>query len=399
MPPFVQPMLHALDRMQQRPSLQPEQLTDQARQQLDDQFGAASESADAAFAHGALGLLGGHTHYFNGFAILKPLRHGAAVALRQREEGTSQLVFGGEETVWTFDRAAPSPSASTPVWVRVAQAAVQRWAPAQVDVSVMNAVPPGCTDAYLSALCMATVRALQAHFALPLDTPDVYHGVHEMLVRETAVPFSIAYAMAADQGRPQAFSLVDTETLEHLPVEAPDRDVLGWGLIDTRINGVRGMAFHRKRRKQADKATEILQKKAFPALTSLRELEHRHLQQALDALPRRYRPVVRHLVTENQRVQKLVAAARRGDWQMFGALLLMSHASLRDDWNCTNEQVDFVVGQAEAMSLDGLYGAFASGRSGCVLLLGKPFAVPPCLDAIQAAYTERFESPLETMLL
>lgn len=399
MPPFVQPMLHALDRMQRRPSLQPEQLTDQARVLLDDHFGAAATSADVAFAHGAMGLLGGHTHYFNGFALLKPLRHGAAVAVRQCEGDASRLVFGGEETVWTFDRAAASSPESVPVWARVAQAVVRQWAPSQVDVSVVNAVPPGCTDAYLSALCMATVRALQAHFALPLDTPDVYHSVHEMLERETNVPFSIAYAIAADQGRPLAFSLVDTETLEHLPVDAPDRDVLGWGLIDTRISVVRGMAFHRKRKKQADKATEVLRKKAFPALTSLRELEHRHLQQALDVLPRRYRPVVRHLVTENQRVQKLVAAARRGDWQMFGVLLLMSHASLRDDWNCTNEQVDFIVEQAEAMSLEGLYGAFASGRSGCALLLGKPFAVPPCLDAIQTAYTERFEASLETMLL
>jgi hypothetical protein len=32
-------------------------------------------------------------------------------------------------------------------------------------------------------------------------------------------------------------------------------------------------------------------------------------------------------------------------------------------------------------------------------LLGKPFAVPPCIDAIQAAYAERFETPLETLLL
>jgi galactokinase len=254
-------------------------------------------------------------------------------------------------------------------------------------------------DAYLAALGMATVRALQAQFALPADAPDVYHSVQEVLARETAMPFSIAYPIAADEGRPQAFSLVDTETLEHLPVDAPERDGLGWGLLDTRVSHVDKSAFHRKRGEQTEKATERLRKKVFPSLTSLRELEHRHLERALSALPRRWRPVVRHLVTENQRVQKLVAAARNHDWQMFGALLLMSHASFRDDWGATEAHADFIVAQAEAMSLEGLYGAVASGRSGCVLLLGKPFAVPPCIDAIQAAYAERFETPLETLLL
>jgi galactokinase len=391
-------MLHALDRMQQREALQPGQLTDQAHALLLEYFGVGEAEEEAALAHGALGLLSGHTHYFNGFALLMPLPHGVAVAVRQRAEGPTRLTFGGRDDVWTFQEDVEALS-SAPVWVRVVQALVRQWAPAPVDVAVANVVPPGCMDAYLAALAMATLRALQSHFALPVDSPDAYHGVQAVLAREADMPYSIAYPIAADQGRPQAFSLVDTETLEHLPVDAPDRDVLGWGLIDARVGHVRKESFHRKRQKQVQQATERLRKKAFPELTTLRELEHRHLEQALGVLPRRLGPVVRHLVTENQRVQKLVAAARNRDWQMFGALLLMSHASLRDEWACTDPRVDFIVEQAEAMSFDGLYGAFASGRSGCALLLGKPFAVPPRLDAIQAAYAERFETPVETLLL
>ena len=116
-------------------------------------------------------------------------------------------------------------------------------------------------------------------------------------------------------------------------------------------------------------------------------------------MPRRLRPVVRHVVTENGRVQKLVAAIRRHDWQMFGALLLMSHASLRDDWQRSNDEIDFVVEQVEAMSLDGMYGACVTGRGGCVLVLGQPFVVPRCLDRIKTAFHARFGRMPETMLL
>ena len=42
----------------------------------------------------------------------------------------------------------------------------------------------------------------------------------------------------------------------------------------------------------------------------------------------------------------MVFAARKKDWQMFGALLLMSHASLRDDWKRTDDEVDLVLGGA-----------------------------------------------------
>ena len=401
MPPFVQPMLHALDRMQQREALQPEQLNERAHALVNERFGMVERSAEAAFAHGGLGLLGGHTHYFNGFALLMPLAHGAAVAIRCSADDVSRLAFDGSEAVWTFDRDEVAPSQSPPVWVRVVQEAVRTWTPAstQVEVAVVNTIEPGCIDAYLSALTVATVRALQALFALPVDTPVVWRRVQRLLAEESEMPFSIAYVIAADMGRPQAFSLIDTETLEHLPVEAPTSDVLGWGLVDIEIGSVRKAAFHRRREAQVHEALDLLQEHVFHELVSLRELEHRHLHKALGALPRRLRPVVRHLVTENQRVAKLVAAARHRDWQMFGALLLMSHATLRDDWDCTNERIDFIVEQAEAMSLEGLYGAFASGRSGCVLVLGKPFAVPPGLDAIQAAYAERFGDAPVTMLL
>ena len=142
-----------------------------------------------------------------------------------------------------------------------------------------------------------------------------------------------------------------------------------------------------------------LQKDTFPKLTSLRDLEHRDLDRALGALPRRLRPYLRHLVTENRRVQKLVAAVRRNDWQMFGALLLMSHASTRTDWDSTGARVDFVVEQVEQMTLEGMYGGFMSGRGGCVLVLGQPFTVPRALDRIADAFEAHFGARPDTMLL
>jgi galactokinase len=87
-------------------------------------------------------------------------------------------------------------------------------------------------------------------------------------------------------------------------------------------------------------------------------------------------------------VQKHVAAMRRGDWQMIGALLLMSHASLRDALEGTTDLSDEVVEAVESMMLDGAYGACMTSRDGLILVTGRPHALDNLLDAIPTTVSE-----------
>lgn len=403
-PPFINPLLETLDRFQHHDMLQPDQLTKRARTVLLDRIGGAQGSVEAAFAHGGTGLLGGHTHYFDGFAMILPLRQGTAVAVQEANVSASKVVFEGAEEQWGFDRNADASHAERgdwPSWVCIVEEVVRRLSPegGQVEIAVVSTVPSGCTDAYLAALGLACARAVQALFALPDSTTDLLQQVRQLISDASGVPFSIAYPIAAEAGRPETFSLIDAGTHEHLPMEFPTQDAVGWGLLDVGSGLLHDPAVYWKRKERADKALALLQKDSFPQLTSLRDLEHRDLQQALSALPRRYRPFVRHLITENRRVQKLIVAARRRDWQMFGAMLLMSHASLRDDWQSMSDEVNFVVKEVEAMTLEGMYGACVTGRSGCVLVMGLPFVVPTCLDRIKGQFEARFKRTPEVILL
>ncbi len=398
-PPFVQPLLHALDRMQRREVLQPQQVTARAQEVLVERLGTSLRPSEAAFAHGGTGLIGAHTHYFDGFAVIMPLRVGTAVAIRFTEGPDSRIVFEGEETIWPL--SAPDAADDAPFWVRLVRETVHRWMPpgAAVEVAMVSTVRPEYIDAYLSALGVATARAVQALFAVPLGTPALMQAVREIVEHCAGFPFSLAYPIAADSGRPGTFTLVDTQTFDHLPLEAPSAEQAGWGMVVAARGMLRDAALYRERRSVVEEAVQQLQQKAFPGLQSLRTLEHRHLAQALAALPVSYRPVIRHLVTENQRVQKLVAATRRKDWQMFGALLLMSQASVSHDWGSNNERVTFVVEQVENLTLDGMYGAFATGRGGCVLTFGKTFMVPQALDRIRTAFEATFGDAPEVALL
>jgi L-lactate utilization protein LutC len=92
---------------------------------------------------------------------------------------------------------------------------------------------------------------------------------------------------------------------------------------------------------------------------------------------------VRHIVTEDQRVQDTVELLRAGRIPEIGPLLTASHASMRDDFEITVPEVDTAV---EAALSAGAYGARMTGGGfgGCVLALVDAGAA----DAVAAAVAE-----------
>lgn len=392
-PPLAKPFLHALTRMQDRTVASPEDMNRQAIALLTDRFGIAQAHVEATFAHGVLGLMSEHTHYFNGFAALMPVAHGSAVAARPNDVGISRCVFAaGEARELDFT----SSDLSEAVLARLVQDLKPEGG---VDLAVISSLPSWWWEVSLTSLGVAAARALQALFALPSDGGQLMHAVRDAIADALQMPFSMAYPVAADNGRPGSVVLVDTAEDEHLTLPEAESDALGWAAIHVDIEAESIRDAVRDRMQMAEEALATLQKKAFSQLTSFRDLEHRDLERALSMLPFKLAPIARYLVTENRRVQKLVAAVRRRDWQMMGALMVMSHAAQRDDWRMTSPEADHVVNQVEAMSLEGLYGARMSGRSGTVVLAGQPFVIPEFVDRVQSEVREQFGTPAESVLL
>ncbi len=91
-----------------------------------------------------------------------------------------------------------------------------------------------------------------------------------------------------------------------------------------------------------------------------------------DPLDRR----VRHVITENERVDAAVEALQRGDLPKLGRLLDASHASLRDDYEVSVPEVERTVAVCKRA---GALGAriMGGGFGGSVLALFPPGAQPP----------------------
>ncbi len=375
LPPFVSDNAFVGDPQQFEAYEAPgaDTLEGRARTLLTERMGRAEATVSTAFACGTVGVQADQTHYSDGFGLFLPLQQGVAVAARYAN--TTRITFAGADQTWTDDSDSP------PVWLVAVRRILQELlADRQVELAVVSTMPGTCRDGYLAALAVAVVRvvrALDVSTAIDLNSvQSLRDDLMPLLAGEIGaaldVPYSTGYLLATFGGPEPAFTLVDTATREHLPVETEARTALRWAILDSQVSESRPPDFHRQRQAQAREALRRLRENGFDALASFRELEHRDLDEATEVLPEALRPVVRHLVTENRRVQKHVAAMRRSDWQMIGALLLMSHASQRDRWKGTGDAVDRIVAEAESRTHDGLYGACMTGRSGAVLVTGRP---------------------------
>ena len=91
------------------------------------------------------------------------------------------------------------------------------------------------------------------------------------------------------------------------------------------------------------------------------------------------------MVSEVLRVDDFVAALRAGDWDSLGPLMDASHASLRDDYEVSCEELDVAV---ETAQQSGALGARMTGGG----FGGSAIALVPVerVDAVQAAVATAF---------
>jgi galactokinase len=96
----------------------------------------------------------------------------------------------------------------------------------------------------------------------------------------------------------------------------------------------------------------------------------------------------RHVVTENDRVQRAAAALEAGQVGEVGRLMNASHVSMRDDYEISCREIDLLV--AFAGQVDGVLGARMTGGGfgGCTINLVRVEAVDRFAETVGRAYQE-----------
>ena len=193
--------------------------------------------------------------------------------------------------------------------------------------------------------------------------------------------------------------LLNTRTLKHEAVP-----MNRGGLADAAIVVCNSMVKHSigggeygKRRKQVEEGQAAVVK-ANPALQDLGDANESDLDAVKSQISVEAFKRCRHIITENARVRLMREALEAGDAQKAGELMLLAHASERDDFECSVAEVDFLVDTAA--DLPGCYGARLTGGGfgGCTVNLVHKDAVAQFTERLRAAYLTRYAIDAEAFV-
>jgi galactokinase len=125
---------------------------------------------------------------------------------------------------------------------------------------------------------------------------------------------------------------------------------------------------YNQRREECEQAVEILRRR-MPAIRALRDVTPSDIEKHAADLGELLEHRARHVVTENERTLQAAKALGRGDTEELGRLMLLSHRSLRDDYQVSSQELDFMVdlaGESTAVLGSRLTGG---GFGGCTVNL------------------------------
>ncbi|MBO3740499.1 galactokinase [Actinoplanes flavus] len=350
-----------------------------------------TEPAGLWAAPGRVNLIGEHTDYNDGFVLPFALPQRTVAAVGPAPDGRWSVCSTLAPDPVTFGVTEPGEVTGWGAYVAGVVWALRDagFEVPPVRIALASDVPLGSGLSSSAALESAVLTALidLGGLDVPLERrPALAQRAENVYV---GAPTGILDQSASIRCRKDRALFLDCRSyrIEQIPFDLAAEGlailVINSNAPHQHVDGEYG-----ERRKSCEAAAAAL------GVPALRDVSTAELDGALrrlddDVLRRR----ARHIVTENQRVLDTVSLLRSGRVREIGPLLTASHASMRDDFEITVDQVDVAVQSAlEA----GAYGARMTGGGfgGCVLALIDADRAEATAAAVASAYQKRgFTAP------
>ncbi len=345
------------------------QLTE-LRQAFSRQFPAHKTPPRIFRVPGRTNIIGEHTDYNDGFVFPAAIDRATWIAIAPRTDRL--LIIHSEhfnETIeFNLDESAPAPRKHWSDYVRGVAVMLQKngIAVKSADILIRSDVPLGAGLSSSASLEVAAAIALTAQANRELPKLEI-----AQLCQRAENEFVGAHVGIMDQfvscfGKSDHAIFLDCRSLSHEAVPLPTNIRLI--VCNTMVKHEIASGAYNERRKNCEEAAAILAK-VIPEIRALRDVTTNQLQTHANLLPDVLYRRARHVVTENARVLAARDALINNDLETLGALMQKSHASLRDDYEVSCNELDVMA--ALANNFPGCVGARMTGGGfgGCTINL------------------------------
>ena len=342
-------------------------------------------------APGRTNLIGEHTDYNLGFVLPVALQLATYVATAPSSDGKLHIFSEEFGELREFDAGSISAAEPEHSWtdyvIGVARELVQLGYPvAGANMLIRSTVPGGAGLSSSAALeVSAALSILLGRNIEPLQLALLCQRAERGFV---GVPCGIMDQYISVFGREHAAVEIDCRSLGNRTVRLPD------GITFMAVNSMvkhelSGSAYR-------DRVAECAAASTALGVASLREVTPAQLE----ANGAKLAPLVlrraRHVVTENDRVNRFVEASEAGEVSAMGRLMVESHRSLQYDYEVSCAELDFLVDRA--LAFDGVLGSRMTGGGfgGCTVNLLHHGAVAHFRREITRCYQQQYGITPET---
>ncbi|WP_146523989.1 galactokinase [Novipirellula artificiosorum] len=328
-------------------------------------------------APGRVNLIGEHIDYNDGFVLPMAIERYVVIAAASRNDDSRRVSLHSVNLNETaqIDLSKPLAPSTPPTWYAYVEGVVagflERMGPdasqqlPSMDWLIESNVPVGGGLSSSAALEVATATLLEAVTGVSLAMDEKALLCQKAEHEFAGVPCGIMDQFSSVFGQENAFMLLDcrTQELRHVPFSSNKISVL---ITNSNVKHELTGGEYAQRRCECDSALKKLGRPSW------RDVTLEILDAGKDKLTEVEFRRGRHVVSEIDRTQKAASAIESGDWQQLGELMYASHASLRDDYEVSCDELDLLVDLANKIGpAGGIHGSRMTGGGfgGCTVTL------------------------------
>lgn len=334
-----------------------------------------SEAQYLFFCPGRVNLIGEHIDYNGGRVMPCAISLGTWLAVAKNLD--KQLRFRSVDFKETADfHLQASYTKTGKEWFNYPLGVINHFAEQEVSLSGLNMMfagnlPIGAGLSSSASIEVLTAFAVSEMFALGLQKQELALIGKKVENEFIGVSCGIMDQFAVAMGNKDHAILLDCDTLDHsfIPFDAGEFELV---IINTNKPRALAESKYNERFLQCGQALKMLKQ----------EIDVDHLCQVSSAQFEKSKSLItdpvllkraRHVITENERVNRSATYLAAGNRNEFGKLLFASHDSLQNDYEVSGKELDSIVDFCKRY--EGCAGARMTGAGfgGCAIaLIEKP---------------------------
>jgi len=295
---------------------------------------------------GRINLIGDHTDYHDGFVLPAAIDKKTVVKLQRNDSGSKayfSALNANEKDSFDLNNYQPRQEGGWQNYVMGVVGELQKLG-AKIggfDAEFEGNVPIGSGMSSSASLECAFAFGLNELFDLGLEKTQLIRASQMAEHNYVGIKCGIMDQFASMMGKKNQVMLLDCRSLEYqyFPLELGDYELL---LLNSKVSHELANSEYNTRREESEAGIAILQRK-LPEITHLRDVNLRQLEAQKSQLSTIIFKRCQHVISENKRVLDATKALQNGHLEVLGKLMYESHYSLKNDYQVTCPETDFLV--------------------------------------------------------